>query len=333
MRRKVLLGLVVMVMVLGVVEGVLRAIYRVDALLFEWERPAGLIAMSDAGDVVTRPGMQQDRQDGPYAWRIRLDSLGFREDADVPRAKPKGVRRILALGDSWIFGYSVDQGSTIPDVLEALLPPVLGEPVEVVNAGVFGSSAFDMLVRYRQLVEAYRPDAILLGQPHNARQFAGDGGQRAQWYRSLREGPASTMRTYLLVRWWLAPLRGTMYAEPPQGVGRAPEFADIRTLVTDADDRGLPVYFIEMPDRLADGLAGFTHRGEWRNGLSGAPVFFGGHVLDERACWGFEDEGHPSAAGAYAIAAAMVPVIAKGASQAVTSEPRCSATPAVGPGK
>lgn len=333
MLRKALLGLVVTVLALGAVEAGLRAVYRVDALLFEWERPAGLIAVSDAGDVVTRPGMDQAREDGPYRWRIHLDSLGFREDTDVPREKPADKQRILALGDSWIFGYSVDQGATIPDVLEALLPAATGQPVEVVNAGVFGASAFDMLVRYRQLVEVYRPDAVLLGQPHNVRQFGADGGQRDNWYRSVREGPASTMRTYLIVRWWLAPVRAGLYADPPQGAGREPEFADIRLLASDAEDRGIPVYFVEMPNRLADGLEGFPQRGEWRNGLRGTSVMFGGHALDERSCWGFLDEGHPSAAGAWSIAAAMVPVFAHSASQEVTSEPKCSSNPAPGPGK
>lgn len=334
MLKKALFGFLLAVGVLAGVELALRAVYSVDALLFEWERPSGLIATSMTGEVVTRPGAEESREDGPYKWRVRLNALGLREDREIPRTAEAGTRRYLALGDSWMFGYSVDQGKTIPDVLEALLPAKLGvERVEVVNAGVFGSSAFDMLARYRQLVETHAFDGVLLGQPHNVQRFAEQGAERAKWYRQLRDGPASTMRLYLLVRWWMAPYRSGMYADPPMGAGREPEYADIRTLATDARARGLPVWFVEMPNNLPQARHGFTGSPDWKAGLEGAGVLFGGHALGERACWGFRDEGHASEAGVAAIAARMADVIAGGATIPVGADPKCVDGPAAGPGK
>ncbi len=333
MLRKALLGLLLAAGALAVVEGGLRAVYSVDALLFEWERPTGLIATSLTGGVVTRPGMAEARTDGPYPWRVQLNEMGFREDRTIPRAEA-GVYRVLALGDSWMFGFSVDQGKTVPDVLEGLLPAKLGvDRVEVVNAGVFGSSAFDMLARYRQLVETYDFDAVLLGTPHNSARFRELEDQRAAWYRQVRAGPASTLRLYLLVRWWMAPYRAGLYAEPPSGAGREPEFADIRALAVDAGARGMPVWFVEMPNNLPQAQAGFDGVPDWRAALEPAGVLFGGHALGERACWGFYDEGHPSEAGAYAIAARMAEVVASGRTLPVGAEPRCADGPAAGPTK
>lgn len=335
MLRRALLGLLVTVVVLAAVEGVLRSIYSEEALLFEWERPAGMIQSSQMGGITARPDTVQSIKDGPYTWYVRSEKLGFREDAPVPRARPAGTFRVLALGDSWMFGYSIDQGKTIPDRLEALLPEALGvERVEVLNAGVFGSSAFDMLARYRQIVDAFEIDAVLLGTPHNAVRFRQAAAERSAWYQTAQDRPASSMRTYLLVRRWLAPLRSGMYAVSPGGNEAAAQHDDIRLLVRDARDRGLPVWFIEMPDNYA-GASGGRFRGlePWRSSLEPLGVLTGGHALGERVCWGFEDLAHPSEAGAAAIAARMAEVVKAGRSIPVGATPTCAESPGIGPGK
>lgn len=334
MLRKALLGFLVTLGTLLAVEGGLHLVFAKEELLFEWERPSGLIATALDGGVVTRPGAATARQDGPYPWNVRLDAMGFREDAPVPEARPRGVYRVLALGDSWVFGYSVDQGKTIPDQLEQLLPAALGVArVEVINAGVFGSSAFDMLARYRQLVEVYEVDAILLGTPHNSGRFKQTLEQRSAWYRTAHEGPASTLRTYLLARRWLAPLRAGMYAEIPDSLRGDAEHADVRLIVSDARGRGMPAWFAEMPNNLEQGMRGFSGLPAWRKTFEGLGVLTAGHALRERACWGFNDLGHPSEAGAAAIAARVAEAVKAGRSIPVGAEPTCASLPEVGPTK
>lgn len=335
MLRRALLGLLVAVVALAAAEGALRAIYSEEALLFEWERPDGLIETSRMGGIAARPDTVQSIQDGPYTWYVRSEKLGFREATLVPRERPAGTYRVLALGDSWMFGYSVDQGKTIPDRLEALLPEALGVArVEVLNAAVFGSSAFDMLARYRQIVDAFEIDAVLLGTPHNTVRFRAAAAERAAWYQSAHDRPASAMRTYLLVRRWLAPLRSGMYAVPPEGDEGEAQRADIRLLVADARDRGLPVWFIEMPNNWSQSSGGrFDGLVRWRSTLEPLGVLTSGHALGERACWGFEDLAHPSEAGAAAIAARMAEVVKAGRSIPVGATPTCAESPGVGPGK
>ena len=334
MRTKALLGVLFALVALGVTEAVLRAIYSVDALLFEWERPSGLIATSLDGGIVARPNTRDEQFDGPYKWHSRINDLGFREDAPIPREKAPGTRRLLALGDSWIYGFSVQQGKTIPDVLEALLPAKLGVGrVEVINASVFGSSAFDSARAYHQLATAYDIDGVLIGTPHNTARFREQSAARTAWYARAQDGPASTFRTYLLVRFWLAPLRAGQYARAATGAALDPEIADIRMVARDARARGLPVWFAELPNNYDEAKRGFAGLPAWREALQPEGVFTGGHNLADRACWGFRDLGHPSESGAYAIAARMADVIAAGASIPVGAEPRCGDVPGVGPQK
>lgn len=54
--------------------------------------------------------------------------------------------RIVALGDSLIAGYGLDQAATFPSKLQAALK-ARGEDVEVVNAAVSGDTASDGLAR------------------------------------------------------------------------------------------------------------------------------------------------------------------------------------------
>lgn len=335
MSRKPLIGLGIAVLLLVGVELALRLFVPRERLLFEWERPNGLVAHSDAGLLVSKPDMTQSLRDGPYPWDIRTNDLGLREDAPVPAAKEPGSLRILALGDSWMFGFSVDQGKTIPDQLERLLPPKLGgRKVEVLNAGVFGSCAFDMLQRYRWFVDTWELDGVLLGQPHNRARAEATADARSAWYRTVAGRPALDLHLYLLLRRWIAPLRTPLYAEPPQGDEALREIADLRTLAADARRRGLQVWFLELPSHMEQALAGYEPDGAWRVAMTEEGAPYGGHGLPERACWGFIDRGHPSEAGARVIAEVMADVIAgAGPQREVRRTPTCAEVEEAGPGK
>ncbi|MEE8468932.1 MAG: hypothetical protein V3T22_10770, partial [Planctomycetota bacterium] len=59
---------------------------------------------------------------------------GLREDADVVPAKPPGTYRVVALGDSFTLGFSVERRDLFVDLLEDLWTR-LGRAVQVVNTG------------------------------------------------------------------------------------------------------------------------------------------------------------------------------------------------------
>ena len=70
-------------------------------------------------------------------WTYTINSLGLR--GPEPRAEEPGLRRVLTLGDSFTFGWAVDDDEAYPRILETLLNADVGAPpVEVINAGTPG---------------------------------------------------------------------------------------------------------------------------------------------------------------------------------------------------
>jgi len=52
---------------------------------------------------------------------VKINDLGFRDDEEFPRAKPAGEKRILFLGDSFLYGAYLHQAETLPKVCERAL--------------------------------------------------------------------------------------------------------------------------------------------------------------------------------------------------------------------
>ena len=202
-RRRAALGALVAALALLALELGARLAVAEEGLLFAWEHPQGLIRI--AGEqVLVAPSQRSERQDGPYPWTAVTNAQGLRESQEI--LVDEREHRILALGDSWIFGFDVDQGKTIADQLEGLLPERLGvERVEVVNAGIPGASAFDMLARWRELSHLCRWDGVLLGTPHNDPRQQRQGEQRSRFYAGRGGAPYLDLRLYLIVRRLLAP--------------------------------------------------------------------------------------------------------------------------------
>lgn len=122
--------------------------------------PAGLfVADASAGFRLAR-GFRGRFATAAFDTEIATNARGFR-DREVG-AKPAGVRRILALGDSFAFGQGVEVNAAYPDVLEQL-ELAAGHRTEVINAGVPGygtAAAFALLRDEAPLLE---PDLVLLG--------------------------------------------------------------------------------------------------------------------------------------------------------------------------
>ena len=95
--------------------------------------------------------------------RITTNDFGLRGPA-LPVGHPPGLRRVLALGDSFTFGDAVEADEAWPARLETLLNQ--GRPVDrwqVVNAGIPGHGTGQQLLMYRMLEDRLRPDAVVLG--------------------------------------------------------------------------------------------------------------------------------------------------------------------------
>jgi hypothetical protein len=172
-------------------EGVYRQESDDPVLLFE-NRPGGrhVTRLRD------RPGAE------PLTIVYTINSLGLR-GAEVTRERTPGRFRIACLGDSYTFGFGVNDDETWPAALERALGETGAEQrYEVLN---FGVPAYDTEQEVRQLGEkvlAFQPDLVLIGWYLN--DPAVRGGARGapiaappplvRWLAPDAEGLAATLR-------------------------------------------------------------------------------------------------------------------------------------------
>ena len=89
---------------------------------------------------------------------LSSNSQGFRGRREYAPEKPPGVTRIVALGDSFMFGEEVSDEETLTSRLAERAPAI-----EAMNLGVHGYGHDQMLLYLRDVGLAYRPDVVLLG--------------------------------------------------------------------------------------------------------------------------------------------------------------------------
>ncbi|MFH1202727.1 MAG: SGNH/GDSL hydrolase family protein [Candidatus Omnitrophota bacterium] len=98
-----------------------------------------------------------------FPYHVKINSLGLRgEEIDIE--KPKGVYRILVLGDSYAFGERVNDDEAFAFKLEKILNDSLKDrmSIEVVNGG---HAAYSTREEYEYLLERgvyLNPDMIIL---------------------------------------------------------------------------------------------------------------------------------------------------------------------------
>ncbi len=129
---------------------------------------------------VPRSSYRHKSVDG--AWEFTINGNGFRDKRDFAYEKPEGTRRVLVLGDSYTIGYEAQQHATYAAILGRYLRGK-GFSVEILNAGMAGSSSAEELIFLEQEGVRYNPDFIVLG-------FCGDDFEenvRTNFYK-LRGG-------------------------------------------------------------------------------------------------------------------------------------------------
>jgi lysophospholipase L1-like esterase len=156
LARWTVLGSIAVVVLAAIVEGAVVLLFGVQE---RW--PTRLIE-SPIGLRLMEPGSRFRQQTAAGAVEIRVNGQGMRADRDYAPAKPAGVRRILAIGDSTTVGFGVEVEQTFVQVLEDRLKAA-GLPVEVLNAGVPGFGTSEELFHLEQeLLARYSPDLVLV---------------------------------------------------------------------------------------------------------------------------------------------------------------------------
>ena len=94
-------------------------------------------------------------------WRFETNNKGFRDKQDYRYLKPKGLLRVLVLGDSHTVGFEVDQEDTFASILERELQS-RGFSAEVLNTGVSGMGTAEQLAFLENEGLRYDPDIVIV---------------------------------------------------------------------------------------------------------------------------------------------------------------------------
>lgn len=121
----------------------------------------GLFVLDDNGWPTPAPGYEGEVHWHGRTTKVVLNSLGMRGEEFGARAP--GEKRILAVGDSVVFGLGVEAEETFADHLEELLSDKTGTPHVVRIGGAPGFGTLDLGPVVEKLAPHFEPDLILAG--------------------------------------------------------------------------------------------------------------------------------------------------------------------------
>lgn len=173
--KRISLGVVALLLALAMAEGLLRTLAPLPydtAVAYEPDAHIGARLVPDRVYRLAGGG------------RVTIDHLGFRGTEALHWEKPKGTLRLVALGGSSTFCFNTDDADTWTALLAARLQAHYGVPVQVVNAGIPGMSAFGSRFHFLYRVRELEPDVVLVYHGWNDMKF----------FRSLEEGKRPVRR-------------------------------------------------------------------------------------------------------------------------------------------
>ncbi|MBK8011819.1 MAG: hypothetical protein IPK13_10750 [Deltaproteobacteria bacterium] len=156
-----------------------------------------------------RPSTEFFHESVDGRWKFTTNAQGFRDTHDYARDKPKGVLRVLVLGDSHTQGFEVRQDRTYAEIIERSLAQH-GMKAEVLNTGVSGFSNAEELAFFENEGLKYAPDVVVVGFFANdfednvkAGLFAIEGGALVVKKTTHQPGVRvlDVINSFFLLRW------------------------------------------------------------------------------------------------------------------------------------
>jgi hypothetical protein len=120
----------------------------------------GMFLPSERPSYRPTPSFTGKVQISGHETEFTTNSLGLRDD----EVGAKTVRRVLAFGDSFTWGWGVPQGEEWVSVVEKEMDRAAGlDAVETINCGVLGYGPENALAFLEELAPKLDPDVILFG--------------------------------------------------------------------------------------------------------------------------------------------------------------------------
>lgn len=113
------------------------------------------------------PGVSRENliPDTGKTWHYQINSDGFRGD-DFDTGDHR--KRVLFVGDSYTFGWAVDEEQVLPEaVTRVLAKPPYSMAINAYNLGVPGYNTVQEYHLLNQVVDRYAPDLVVLGYVMN----------------------------------------------------------------------------------------------------------------------------------------------------------------------
>ena len=142
------------------------------------------------------PGASAHRKTDEFDVRYAINELGLRDDPMASPAKPPGTFRVLALGDSFVLGYTVARHNLFVDQLEGLWRAE-GREVDVINAGTEAWSTDQEVAWFLEHGAAFEPDLVLIFPYENDIYWCSE--ERYQATEKPRFTPAGELEERALV--------------------------------------------------------------------------------------------------------------------------------------
>lgn len=97
-----------------------------------------------------------------YTIKVKLNSKGFR-GKEFSEIKKENIIRILIIGDSFSFGWSVNLEDSWPYLLERELNKIKNKKFEIFNLSVPGNTPGDYSELAKKYISLYKPDYVIVG--------------------------------------------------------------------------------------------------------------------------------------------------------------------------
>jgi hypothetical protein len=161
--KNVAFTIVVWAALFALVEGVLRGWEAARPRGREWTDGQLFMCEPDARRIWHyKAGYRQTYRTPEFTMAVRTNGLRLRGAEWDAAALAPGTLRVLALGDSFTFGWGVSEEERFSDRLQAALAAP-GRPVVVVNAGHWSYTVDQELILLRELVPRLRPHLVVQG--------------------------------------------------------------------------------------------------------------------------------------------------------------------------
>lgn len=158
-RTKLLFGLAALfVGFLGAVLVIEVALRIYDPLKLPLEDMRGFYQLDAQGRIETAPGWNGRQMVDGRTVEVHTNRLGLRGPEPLPKAPDE--KRVLVLGDSFVWGMGVAEDETIPARLAQQLRAA-GRKVTVGNGGMFGTSPREWGYTLDRFRPTFQPDAVV----------------------------------------------------------------------------------------------------------------------------------------------------------------------------